>query len=296
MDIDDLRLLVDVAQLGSFAAAARARDMDPSSVSRVVAQVERELGLRVFQRTTRRLSLTEAGEIYLQRVAPLVDELTRAHDDAIRLAATPTGTLRVTTSVAFGQTLIVPLLGQFRAAFPKLEFDLIMSDANLDLVQDRIDIAVRLAPVISGDLICAKLRPTRYRVCASPEYLDAAAPLTQPEDLQQHSCLLFTLPAFQSRWVFRDRAGTLTEVAVAGQIRMSNAIGLRDAACASLGPALLADWLIENDLESGRLIDVFPTCDVTATTFDTAAWIVYPSRAYVPAKVRLFSAFLRTHL
>jgi DNA-binding transcriptional LysR family regulator len=296
MEIETLRVLVETAQLGSFAAVARGRGLDPSTVSRMVAQAEQALGIRVFQRTTRRLSLTEAGESFVRSAESIVDEFGRAHEAARGNHARATGSLRLTTSVAFGQIWLVPLLSQFRAAFPELSLELVLTDSNVDLIRDRIDLAIRLAPAIEGDVVCAKLRDTRYRVCASPGYLQSCPPLARPSDLTNHQSLLFSFPGFRSRWLFRSRSKRLTEVPVLGAIVISNALGLRDAALAGLGPALLADWLIDRDLDAGRLIDVFPKFDVTATTFETAAWLVYPSRSFLPAKVRLMIDFLRANL
>ena len=296
METKSLRLLVDVARRGSFAAAARAHDLDPSSVSRIVAQAEREIGARLFQRTTRRLSLTEAGGAYLGRVEPLLDELDKAEDEVRAVRAGPTGTLRMTASVAFGQRCIVPLLPRFAQDFAGLGLDLQLTDANLDLVAERIDLGIRLGPGVGGNLVRAKLMDTRYRVCASPAYLAAAPDLTRPEDLGGHDCLLFALPDYRTRWRFRGGDGRVAEVPVNGRIVMSNALALRDAAIAGLGPALLADWLVDEDIAERRLVDLFPDCRATATSFETAAWLVYPSRAFLPMKVRAAIDFLRRHV
>ncbi len=292
MDTRLLTLFADTARLGSFAEAARLHDLDPSRVSRSIAQLEERLGLRLFQRTTRRLRLTEAGGLYLARITPLLEEIDRAADEARAVTAGPRGTLRLTASVAFAQTCIVPLLPGLRAAYPDLAIELIASDARLDLVESRIDLAIRLGAVLEGDWIATKLMPTRYRVVATPGTPRPVA----PGALAQIPCLLFTLPEFRNTWRFRDASGTETEVPVTGHITISNALALAEAARAGLGPALLADWLIAGDLAAGRLIDLFPDHEVTATSFDTAAWALYPSRAYVPAKTRAVLGHLRGYL
>ena len=295
MDVTSLRLFCEVARLGSFAAAARQGDVDPSSVSRTIALLEQELGVRLFQRTTRRLSLTEAGDLYLRRVEAIVDELDRARDEAQAVSIEPSGTLRLTTSVAFGQICIVPLIAVFRARFPDLKLELVMTDANLDLVANRVDLAVRLGPSLDGDLVATKLMDTRYRVCAAPSYLRQAPALRTPDDLTRHRCVLFTFPEFRSRWLFRGGGG-VSEVAVDGDVLISNALALREAALAGIGPALLADWLIRDALAAGTLVDLFPQHEVAATSFETAAWLLYPSRAFLPNKVRVAIDFLKAHL
>jgi DNA-binding transcriptional LysR family regulator len=294
--LSELALLVDVARLGSFAAVARAHDQDPSSIGRAVAQTEAALGVRLFERSTRRMELTEAGHQYIARITPLLEEFAQAADEARAVRAEPRGTLRITASVAFGQRVLVPRLHALRARHPHLRIEAVFTDQNLDLVAERIDLAVRLAPSVEGDLIVSKLMDTRYRIVAAPEYLAHAPPLARPADLARHRVLLFPLRPYRTRWLFRDAEGTVTEQPVDGDLVLSPAGALRDAALAGLGPALLADWLIDDDLRTGRLVHALPQWDVAATAFDTAAWLVYPSRRYLPAKTRAAIDFLRGSL
>jgi DNA-binding transcriptional LysR family regulator len=296
MDTHDLELFVAAARRGSFAGVAKERNVDPSSVSRAIADLEAELGLRLFQRTTRSMTLTEAGDLYLARVEPLIEELTRAREAAAQVTGAPRGLLRITASVTFGQMRIVPLLGAFRARYPDLQVEGVFTDANVDLVADRIDLAVRLAPVIEGDLIASKLMDTRYRVVASPDYLTAHPPLRAPSDLTAHKVLLFNIKAFRTRWLFRDKAGREEAVPISGDVTLSPAGSLLTAALGGLGPALLPDWLVDDAIAAGRLVDLFPDHAATATSFDTAAWLVYPSRAYLPGKVRVMADYLREKL
>ncbi len=285
MDTDSLRTLQLVARHGSFAAAARILDVDPSSVSRVVAGAEAQLALRLFQRSTRNLQLTEAGEIYLARIGPLLDDLDLAREDAVALAGTqPKGRVRLSASVAFGQEMLVPLLPKIHATLPDIELELSLSDQNVDLVATQVDLAIRLAPAPKGDLISTRLRSTRYRVVAAPAYLSRHGAPAQPQDLTGHACLRMTLPDYRTEWHFRgESTGT---VGVTGHVLISNALALRAAARRGLGPALLADWMTDQDIATGQLVDLFPKHEVTATTFETAAWLLYPSRDYLPAKVR----------
>lgn len=296
MDTTLLRIFVDVMRRGSFAAVARGRDLDPSSISRAIGALEQELGVRLFQRTTRRLAPTEAGDAYFERVAPLVDQLEQARLEAADVSERPRGTLRVTTAVSFGLTCLIPLLPDFAAAYPELAIDLVLSDAIVDIVTERIDLAVRLGPLPDSNFIAQRLLRTVYRVCASPDYLQRHPPLRVPHDLAAHSFLVFPLAGFRSRWIFRNAAGDCTEIPVEGRVTISNAIALAQCALAGVGVALLPQWIIEADLRSGRLVDVFPDYEVTATEFDTAAWLLYLSRAYVPLKVRVFAEFLQRRL
>jgi DNA-binding transcriptional LysR family regulator len=296
MNIADLTLFAETVRLGSFAAVAKARGVDPSSVSRGVAGLEAELGVRLFQRTTRSLSLTEAGDIYLARALPLIEELARIGEAAREIRAEPKGTLRLTASVTFGQAMILPLLPAFRAAYPDIRLECLFTDQNLDLITDRIDLAIRLAPGIEGDVIAARLMTTRYRIVAAPGYLAGAPPLAVPQDLAAHKLLLFTIRPFRTQWRFRDAAGRLTDVAVRGDITISPAGAILDAALAGLGVALLPNYLTDPQIAAGRLIRCLAPWDVTATSFDTGAWLVYPSRSFLPGKTRAMIDFLRAAL
>ena len=296
MHTRDLEILLEVARAGGFAAAAKGLGLDPSSVSRSVAGLEAELGVRLFQRTTRSLALTEAGDLYLSRLQPLLEELARMAAEAKDTRAEPRGTLRLTTSVTFGQTMILPLLPEFRRRYPEIALECLFTDANLDLVADRIDLAIRLAPGIEGDLVMARLMTTRYRVVGAPDYLASAPPIHRPEDLRQHRLLLFTIRPFNAKWTFRDGEGQLTEVAVTGDISVSPAGAILEAARMGLGIALLPNYLTDTDFSSGRLVHLLADWDVTATSFDTGAWLVYPSRSFLPAKTRAMIDFLRANL
>ncbi|MCA1992858.1 MAG: hypothetical protein LDL41_12610, partial [Coleofasciculus sp. S288] len=250
-------------------------------------------GIRLLQRTTRQLSPTEAGMAYFERIQPLVEEMQQAIDIAADMSGQPKGTLRVTASVSFGLKCIVPLLSDFGTMYPDLAVDLLLTDANVDLFAERIDVAVRLGLLADSTLIAQQLIRTRYSVCASPQYLNRCGRLERPSDIENHNCLLFPLAGFRSRWIFRDGNGDESKIPVWGRTIISNAIALQQCAIAGMGLALLPHWLIDEDLHAGTLINVFPDFDVTATDFSTAAWLIYPSRAYVPLKVRVFIDFLK---
>lgn len=291
-----MKIFVEVARRGNFAAVARDRDVDPSSVSRAVALLEDEVGVRLFQRSTRRVMLTEAGEKYLAHVSALVEELDHARDEARGLSIDPAGTLRLTTSVAFGNTCVIPLLPEFRRRYPNIKLELLLTDTVVDLVSERVDLAIRLARRFDADFIATKLLDTEYRVCASPEYLKTNKVPSCPQELQNHKCLLFPLPDFRSRWVFKNKKGITEEVPVHGDVTILNALALRACALSGMGPVLLANWLIDDDIAQGRLINLFPKYRVTANDFDNAIWLGYPSRAHLPNKVRVMIDFLKQHL
>lgn len=293
MDIQSLQLFVNVAQMGSFAAVARKHNLDPSSVSRAIGGLEERLEIRLFQRTTRQLELTEAGEIYYSRVAPLLDELELAQDEARRISKTPNGTLRMTATVAFGQVCLLPHIAEFRSRFPQIKLELLFSDSVLNMVTDRIDIACRLAKETHADMVNMRLMKTQYHICASPDYCHSHPPIKQPHDLNNHECLVFDLPDYRSRWNFRDSRKNLFTVDIQSGMVVTGALALRECALAGMGPVLLADWLVKEDIAKGRLVKLLKEYEVSAEDFNTAAWLLYPSRQFLPTKTRVMLDFLK---
>lgn len=296
MDISTLDLFCDVAGKLNFARVAADRGIDPSSVSRTIRQLEDDLGVRLFHRTTRRMTLTEAGRNFHRRADRILEELASAREEAQQDRAGPAGTLRMTASVTFGESVLMPLLSRFRQAYANVGLELVFTDANLDYVAEGIDLGIRLGADPKGDLVVTRLLHTRYHVCASPAYLAGAPSLDRPEDLGGHSCILFTLAGFRTAWRFRDVQGTESRVPISGDISASCALNLRTAALAGFGPALLPDWLVREDLASGTLVDPFPAHHVSATRFDTAAWLLYPSKSHLPQKVRVMIDFLKAQV
>lgn len=293
MDTALLRTFVDVVHLGSFAEVARRHNVDPSQVSRAVATLEDQLGARLFQRSTRRLEPTEAALRFLERVEPLVRELDAAMAEAGDSVAEVRGTLRVTASVAFGVRGLVPMLPMLREKHPNLVLDLVLTDAVLDVLAERIDIAIRLGPKLDTGLLGTRLMGTRYRVVASPAWVKRHGHPATPSALAGHRVAAFPLPGFRENWRFRDASGEVETVGVTPGLLISNGLGLLQAAVDGLGPTLLADWLTAEDRAAGRLIDLFPDHEATATEFDTAVWLLYASRQYLPLKVRAFIDFAK---
>ena len=295
MDTTILQTFIEVMRQESFAAVARERNIDPSSVSRAISNLEQELGVRLFQRTTRRLSPTEAGITYFNQIEPLLEEIQRAKE-LVTETQQPKGTLRVTASVSFGIKCIIPFLAEFESIYPDLAIELLLTDYRLNLLTERIDLAIRLGQLQDSTLVAQRLMVTKYSVCASPKYLQQHESIEQPKDITRHNCLCFPIPEYKTRWIFRDRQKNISKISVHGRTIISNAIGLQQCAIAGMGLALLPHWLVDSEVETENLIKVLPDYDVTATDFNTSVWFVYPSRNYVPLKVKVFKEFLNKKL
>lgn len=296
MNTDTLNTFVEVALQGSFAAAARKLEVDPSSVSRTVAGLEQELRLRLFQRTTKRLELTEAGEIYLNRIKPLLGEFDHALDEAHMVSSGASGTLRMTTSVSFAQICIIPLIAEFKQLYPLINLELQLTDSVVDLVADGVDLACRLGPKSNSELIGTRLLEPQYHVCVSPEYLKNNTAIKEPEDLEQHDCIVFTLPEYRSQWLFKDNQSNISRIKINSTLSISSAVALRECARAGIGPVLLADWIIKEDIKNGKLVTILDEYRVAAEDFDSAIWLLYPSRNFLPNKTRIMIDFLKSKL
>jgi DNA-binding transcriptional LysR family regulator len=293
MDIEALRIFVDVMKHGSFAAVARQRDLDPSSVSRSISALETELGVRLLQRTTRKLAPTEAGAEYFTRVEGPLREMERAGQQALDLLGQPTGTLRVTACTSFGQRILAPLLPKLRELYPGLTIELVLADHHVDIVEEKIDLAVRFGRKPGAGFIASRLVPRKFHVCGSPSYLGKWGRPEHPRELEKRDCLLFPMQGYRSTWKFRLKGKRPFQVPVSGHLIISHGLTMTACAVQGLGPALLPDWLCRQEVTSGELVNLFPDYECAPTDFDTAAWLIYPSRDYIPLKLRAFIDFLR---
>jgi DNA-binding transcriptional LysR family regulator len=295
MDTAQLRIFFEVVRQGSFAAAARRLEVDPSVVTRAIAALEAGLQTRVFNRTTRRLALTEAGTAFYEQAGPAYEQLDRAIDEARSSSGQLTGLVRLTASVAFGQHVLLPLLPALHAEHPGLQVELHLTEAVLDLLQGEADIALRLGGSADASLVGLPLRPVRYRVYASPAYLERHGRPRRPADLAGCECLRFTKPGYRSVWTFRDAKGAVEAVEVGGWLSVTTASALHRAALDGLGPVLLADLLAGDDVATGRLVDLFPGHEAGAGELPSSVWLLYASRE-VPRRVRAVAQFLRERL
>lgn len=293
MDLETLSVFLEVMRRGSFAAVARERGVAPSSISRSISALEDELGLRLFQRTTRRLSPTEAGLVYLERIEPLVEGLEQAHHQAADVGEQPRGTLRITAPTSFAQRALVPLLPELLQRHPQLGVELQLTDAIVDLVAERIDVAVRLGRPADSELVARRLTSFDFVVCGAPRYLECHGRPRRPQDLERHECVVLDLGVPRSRWRLRKRERTV-EVNVRSRCVLSNSLAVQHCVVAGQGLALLPRWLVADELAQGTLVELLPSYEATATDFQPGVWLLYPSRRYLPLKVRAFATFMES--
>ncbi|MBL1275353.1 MAG: LysR family transcriptional regulator [Ectothiorhodospiraceae bacterium] len=296
MEISALTVFLEVMRHLSFTEVANARGIAPSSVSRSIASLEKELGLRLFQRSTRKLAPTEAGLLYFERISPLLEALQSAHQMAADIDEAPRGVLRVSAAVVFGEQHIVPLLPELAEQYPLLDIELILSDSYLDLIDQRIDVAIRLGSLNDSSLIAHRLAKINFFVVASPRYITKQGDPDSPKQLLEHNCLLFPRMDYSLNWVFKNTAGVLDDIPIKGRYLITHSHAIKTCTLAGMGISLLPDWLVSREIKEGRLIRLFSKYDVTATDYKSSVWLVYPSREYLPLKVRVFNEYIKANL
>lgn len=291
--LDDLALFLRVLDSGSISAAARSLDLSVAVASQRLKRLERGLGVRLLQRTTRRLHATPEGRLLAEQGRALVEDLDALTTDLRQSAGSVSGTLRMTLSAAFGRHYISPLLPEFMALHPRLRLFAHLSDELVDLVGSGYDLAIRIGALDDSSLIARRLASNRRLLCASPAYLERHGRPRAPADLAQHECVLLTgRHGRQDTWRLTDRRGREHVVRVQGRFETTLGELVRDAALAGQGIALHSHWHVHEELREGRLEAVLP--DYTLP--ESAIWAVMPQRRLVPPRVRAFVDFLAARL
>ncbi len=281
-----MEVFAAVAALGGLSAAARKLDMSQTMVTKHIAALESRLGVKLFYRTTRRLSLTEAGQNYLEAVEPILIDVVDADAKAAAGAIDVRGTLRLNAPISFGVREIAPLLPEFARAYPALTVTLDLSDHFVDLVDEGWDLAIRIGDIDNSSLTVRRLAPCPSVVCAAPSYLEERGIPKTVADLAGHNCLSFTLLRGRSgRWMFGD--GPKTGMDVRGNLRSNNAEALIIAAVGGQGITCQPEFLVAREIAAGQLTRI--ELDQPAALVD-GIFALYPA-ARPPAKVRAFIDF-----
>lgn len=279
-----LTAFVAVADAGSFTNAAAKLGRDASIISRRVSELEKQLGVRLFSRTTRRLALTEVGASYFRRVQTLLDELAEANRVASDEAASPQGLIRVSVPVTFGRQWIAPLLPVFLAGHPSIRVDARFSDRVVDVVAEGFDVAIRVGVLRDSSLTSRKMASYRNRLVASPSYLKGRNRPKTPADLSGLACLGFSGHADWPDWrIMKD--GKRVTVRPAGPLIADNSEAVLMSAVAGLGIAFMPDWLVGPEIRAGRLVEVMSGWGGRA---DGGVYAILPPGRLIPAKTRLF--------
>jgi DNA-binding transcriptional LysR family regulator len=282
-----IQVLVEVVRCGSFVRAAEVLGMSKAAVSRHIGELEARLGVRLLQRTTRRLSLTEAGQLFHARSKDILDTVSEAEDEMSTQTGTASGQLRISAPVTFGVRHLAPLWGQFRQRHPKVTLDITLADRVVDLIEEGYDLAIRIGRLSSSTLVSRQLALSRMVLCAAPGYLAAHGTPQHPHELAQHAILAYSYWSDKDEWRFNGPDGA---VSVRTQPWLSTNSGdtCRAAALAGQGVILQPSFLVYEDLAAGMLVELMPVYRAV----ELGIYAVYPTRKHVAAKVRALIDFL----
>lgn len=287
--LQDLEVFIQVVKSGNFAKAAAELQLNPSAISRRIGNLEEHLGVRLFHRTTRSLSLTEVGERYLNRCLSILADIEEAEREAKQHSEEPQGALLVNCSTYFAHQHIITRIPQFLEQHPRLKVKLMLTDDVVNIVDEGIDVAIRVGEVADSSLVAQRLITNRRIICAAPNYIARHSKPSTPDDLAHHNCL--TLNAYKTtlnQWRFKD-ASRLREISVQGNFEVNSGQALYEAVLAGLGIGRLTAVLADSDVKSGRLVHLLQEYEDDR---DVSIYAIFLSNRYLLPKVRVFVNFL----
>jgi DNA-binding transcriptional LysR family regulator len=286
LDLDELETFAKVVSTRSMSLAARSLGVTPAVVSKRIRRLEDQLGVRLLQRTTRQIAITEAGQGFYDRIVDILASVEEAQAFVSGRSMGTIGTLRIAAPTSFGRMHIAPHLAGFMLAHPQLSVDMILSDALTDIVAEGFDLAIRISELKDSSLVARKLCSSTRVLCASPDYIERHGLPQTIMDLSIHQCL----PAHNGEpWRLEGPDGPLTYRAE-GMLKTNSSEVIREAVLTGLGIALRSTWDIGQELSSGRLVRVLPKYQGSRNVSISA---IYPSRQFLPAKVRAFVEYLQ---
>lgn len=286
-----MRALVRVVEAGGFSEAGRRLGMAASSVARQIDGLEKMLGVQLVRRSTRRVVLTDAGQTYLEQAARILDDVETAHQLIAGLDAVPRGLLRVTAANAFGRRHIAPCLPKFLGRYPEMQVELVLSDSLLNMVEDNIDLAVRIGVPSDTSLVARKLADHRRVVCGSPAYVKARGTPQKPSDLVDHRCLSLARRSRQTTWRFQQGSRS-EDIRVTGPLHSNDSEVLLGAALAGVGLVLLPTWLVGDEMQRGKLTALLANYEANTGPTGAAIYAMFLPGRRSMLKLRCFLDFL----
>jgi len=288
--LTSLAAFVRVVDAGGFSAAGRRLNMSTTMVSSHVQALEDRLGVRLLNRTTRKVSLTEVGKAYYDRATQILADLEQADDIASTLQSTPRGTLRIYVATHL-VPFVAPVVTEFMSTHPEVKLEVMMGEREIDMIDEGVDVAVRLIPPRDSSLITRSLATWRHVLCCSHGYIEKYGRPQQLTDLAAHNCLRHIHYPYSDEWCFVDRAGAPVAARISGTLVTNSGETLRQAALHGVGISLAAGFLVHDDLDAGRLVRLLPEY----RPIDFAVNAIYPHRHHLSVKVRIFIDLLAKH-
>lgn len=286
--LTDIAVFVRVVELGSFTAAAERLELSRPVVSKYVSRLEARLGARLLNRTTRRLSLTEAGRIFYEKSRRGLAEIEEAEAEITNLLQAPRGVLRINSPMSFGILHMAPLLPEFQVRYPDVSIDMSLDDRKVDIIEEGFDVSVRISKLPDSSMIARRLAACRHAVVASPAYLEKRGAPQVPQDLVNHNIVSFSFQSSLHQWHFVGPDGSPESVQVHGSIQMNNSLALREALLAGAGIMRTPTFVVGEDIRSGKLIRLLPNYE----TLEVSIYLVYSGRKHLSPKVRAFVDFM----
>ncbi len=288
--LEDMQLFVTVVERGSFTAAADLLGLSKQFISRRLMQLEARLGVRLINRSTRRLDITPVGQAYYERVTRILADVEEAEQVISHQRTTPRGTLRLSAPMSFGTLYLGSLLPAFLMRYPDISIELELSDRRVDMLEEGFDMAIRIGSLQDSTLIARPLGASEMITCCSPDYLQTQGAPQTPEELSSHECLLYG-HGRQAEWLYQ-RSGSPARISVRGRYRVNNGELLRDAAMAGLGITLLPSFIVGPELRTGRLIRLLDKFQPPALNI----YALYPQHRQISLLIRVFSDYLHETL
>jgi DNA-binding transcriptional LysR family regulator len=281
--LTSLSVFGKVVECGGFSAAARRLNMSVTMVANHVQSLEERLGVRLLNRTTRKVSLTETGKYYFERSAQILSDLDEADRAAGALTTTPRGTLKIYSSTAIVRFLL-PVFDEYLDLYPSISLDMNIGERTIDMIEEGYDLTIRTVPAQDSSLVARKLAPWRHILVSSPSYLETHQEPKTPADLAGHNCLKYGYYPFGDEWRFETMSGVVQSVRVQGNVLSNSAETLRHLTVSGRAVWLAPSFVVSDDLAEGRLVRLMPAF----RGVEFAINAVYPNRSHLPTKVRLF--------
>lgn len=280
-------VFVTVIETGGFSPAAKKLGISKSAVSKRITQLEEHLGVKLLHRTTRKLSLTEAGEHFYQHARIASQAAQDAEDAVAQLQGVPQGRLRISIPMSFGRLYVAPVIPEFLRRYPKINLELVMDDEFTDLIGSGFDMALRLGDLKDSTLVARKLTHLKNVLCAAPSYIEEFGMPKRLEELKQHNCLAFSYSQDVREWYF-IKDNTTRAIEISGNYQVNNSEALREAMIQGVGIGRLPTFAANPEIQEGRLVKLFPEYEMPGKIM----YAVYPERQFLPAKVRAFMDFM----
>ncbi len=290
-NLNRMMIFYHVVDSGSFTDAAKVLKMAKSAVSRHISLLENEIGAKLLNRTTRQLSLTNVGQIYYLSCQRIIEETQFMQNEISVLQNQPVGSLKIAATNSIGNVYIAPLIVEFMRLYPKINIDLMLQDQVIDMVEEGVDVSVRVGWLKDSNLVAQKISDSRMVLTASPAYIKQYGPVVTPKELEKLQWIIFSLLPKPTEWVFKQNKKVET-ISVKGNIKTNNAEAVRTLLLAGSGVSVLSHFMVADDIQEGRLVELLPNYDLGSA----GVYLVYQEKQYKQLKIQLFNDFISKNL